>query len=268
MRENRRPSDTASACASVVLPTPGTSSISRWPPASRQATQSSICGAFADDDRANLVDEPRELRALTAGIHARHHNRKHRSEPPMATAFYSHPDCRLHDMGAGHPECPQRLDAIHDHLLATGLDIALDCRDAPLATLEQTRARAHASRYVAELQDLLRAGARRAASTRASTPTPSSAPAPGAPRCARPAPRWRPPTRCSTARSRTPSARCARPATTPRATRRWASASSTTWPSRRAMRWTCAACSAWRSSTSTCTTATAPKTSSPATSAC
>ena len=43
-REKRSPSDTASACASVVLPTPGTSSISRWPPASRQAMQSSICG--------------------------------------------------------------------------------------------------------------------------------------------------------------------------------------------------------------------------------
>ena len=38
----------------------------------------------------------------------------------MSTAYYSHPECRLHDMGAGHPECPQRLDAITDHLLRTG----------------------------------------------------------------------------------------------------------------------------------------------------
>ena len=44
----------------------------------------------------------------------------------MSTAYYSHPECRLHDMGAGHPECPQRLDAIADHLRATGLDIALE----------------------------------------------------------------------------------------------------------------------------------------------
>ena len=36
----------AKACAKVVLPTPGTSSISRWPPASRQATLSRICGAL------------------------------------------------------------------------------------------------------------------------------------------------------------------------------------------------------------------------------
>ena len=35
----------------------------------------------------------------------------------MTTAFYSHPDCRGHDMGDGHPECPERLDAIDDHLL-------------------------------------------------------------------------------------------------------------------------------------------------------
>jgi acetoin utilization deacetylase AcuC-like enzyme len=72
----------------------------------------------------------------------------------MSTAFYSHPECRLHDMGAGHPECPARLDAITDHLLATGLDIALDFRDAPQATREQLE-RAHSSHHVSELHDLL-----------------------------------------------------------------------------------------------------------------
>jgi len=72
----------------------------------------------------------------------------------MSTAFYSHAECRLHDMGPGHPECPQRLDAISDHLLATGLDIALDYRDAPLATLEQIE-RAHSAGYVMQLKDLL-----------------------------------------------------------------------------------------------------------------
>jgi acetoin utilization deacetylase AcuC-like enzyme len=72
----------------------------------------------------------------------------------MSTAIYSHPDCRLHDMGSGHPECPQRLDAILDYLLATGLEAALDVRTAPLAKLESL-ARAHESHYVVELQDLL-----------------------------------------------------------------------------------------------------------------
>jgi acetoin utilization deacetylase AcuC-like enzyme len=72
----------------------------------------------------------------------------------MSTAFYSHAECRLHDMGPGHPECPQRLDAISDHLLATGLDVALDFREAPEATLEQIE-RAHSAGYVLQLQDLL-----------------------------------------------------------------------------------------------------------------
>jgi acetoin utilization deacetylase AcuC-like enzyme len=72
----------------------------------------------------------------------------------MSTVFYSHPDCRLHDMGAGHPECPARLDAISDHLLATGLDIALHFKEAPKATLAQIE-RAHSTHYATEIQDLL-----------------------------------------------------------------------------------------------------------------
>jgi len=72
----------------------------------------------------------------------------------MTTAFYSHAECRAHDMGRGHPECPQRLDAIHDHLLATGLITALDMRDAPLANLEHVE-RAHTAGFVAELQAAL-----------------------------------------------------------------------------------------------------------------
>src|SRR5215212_3240381 len=72
----------------------------------------------------------------------------------MPTAFYTHSDCRLHDMGRGHPECPQRLDAITDHLRATGLDVALEMRDAPLADLRDV-ALAHGSGYVAELRDLM-----------------------------------------------------------------------------------------------------------------
>jgi acetoin utilization deacetylase AcuC-like enzyme len=72
----------------------------------------------------------------------------------MNTVFYSHPACRRHDMGAGHPECPARLDAISDHLLVTGLDIALHFRDAPEATVEQIE-RAHSAHYVTEILDLL-----------------------------------------------------------------------------------------------------------------
>ena len=57
-------------------------------------------------------------------------------------------------MGAGHPECPQRLDAITDHLKATGLDIALDFHDAPQVTVAQLE-RAHSANYVTEIEDLL-----------------------------------------------------------------------------------------------------------------
>lgn len=74
----------------------------------------------------------------------------------MTTAFYSHPDCRGHDMGRGHPECPQRLDAIDDYLLATGLDIAIERREAPLVDMADV-AHAHASGYVGELRDALQA---------------------------------------------------------------------------------------------------------------
>jgi acetoin utilization deacetylase AcuC-like enzyme len=72
----------------------------------------------------------------------------------MSTAFYTHSDCRLHEMGHGHPECPQRLDAIADHLRATGLDIALDHRDAPMVDLQDVEL-AHTAGYVAELTNLL-----------------------------------------------------------------------------------------------------------------
>ncbi|MES2227247.1 MAG: histone deacetylase family protein [Pseudomonadota bacterium] len=72
----------------------------------------------------------------------------------MTTAFYSHPDCRGHDMGRGHPECPQRLAAIDDHLLATGLDLALERIEAPLVDLRDV-AHAHTSGYIAELRDAL-----------------------------------------------------------------------------------------------------------------
>lgn len=69
----------------------------------------------------------------------------------MTLAYYSHADCRAHFMGRGHPECPERLDAINDHLIATGLMNALDVRDPPLASDEQLE-RAHAGVHVRELR--------------------------------------------------------------------------------------------------------------------
>lgn len=72
----------------------------------------------------------------------------------MTTAYFSHSDCRRHDMGAGHPECPQRLDAIEDHLLATGLDVALTRFDPPLAAHSDLML-AHSEGYLRELEEFM-----------------------------------------------------------------------------------------------------------------
>jgi acetoin utilization deacetylase AcuC-like enzyme len=70
----------------------------------------------------------------------------------MTIALFTHPECRLHDMGRGHPECAQRLDAIADHLRATGLDMALSFHDAPLATHADLLL-AHTEGYLSELDE-------------------------------------------------------------------------------------------------------------------
>ena len=44
----------------------------------------------------------------------------------MTTGFFSHDDYTQHNMGKGHPECPERLSAIISYLDQTGLDQVLD----------------------------------------------------------------------------------------------------------------------------------------------
>ncbi|RZL95305.1 MAG: histone deacetylase family protein [Variovorax sp.] len=68
----------------------------------------------------------------------------------MLAAYITHADCARHEMGADHPECPERLAAIHDQLLITGLADYLTPYDAPLATEEQL-GRAHSAAYVREI---------------------------------------------------------------------------------------------------------------------
>ncbi|MGD8940766.1 MAG: histone deacetylase family protein [Gammaproteobacteria bacterium] len=65
----------------------------------------------------------------------------------MTIALISHPECEQHNMGAGHPERPERLGAINDRLIASGLGILLHHYDAPLATREQLL-RVHDAKYV------------------------------------------------------------------------------------------------------------------------
>jgi acetoin utilization deacetylase AcuC-like enzyme len=68
----------------------------------------------------------------------------------LLSAYITHTDCARHDMGPHHPECPERLGAINDHLLVKGLLDYMIPYDAPLATEEQL-GRAHTSLYVREI---------------------------------------------------------------------------------------------------------------------
>ena len=69
------------------------------------------------------------------------------------TGFFTHPACRQHDMGAGHPECPQRLDAIADRLLSSGILDVLDQRTAPAAPITDLEL-AHGRMHIASLRGL------------------------------------------------------------------------------------------------------------------
>ena len=65
----------------------------------------------------------------------------------VQTAYISHPLCLKHDMGAQHPECPARIHAIEDQLIASGLFGYLQQHEAPEATREQLL-RVHDAAYV------------------------------------------------------------------------------------------------------------------------
>jgi acetoin utilization deacetylase AcuC-like enzyme len=69
------------------------------------------------------------------------------------TGYFTHPDCRRHEMGAGHPECPERLDAIEDRLLVSGVGLGLDRRVAPEASLGDIEL-AHTRMHVAAMRGL------------------------------------------------------------------------------------------------------------------
>jgi acetoin utilization deacetylase AcuC-like enzyme len=69
----------------------------------------------------------------------------------LATAFITHPSSLRHEMGPDHPECPERLSAIYDHLLMRGLIDLMPPYEAPRATREQV-GRVHDALYIAELE--------------------------------------------------------------------------------------------------------------------
>ena len=68
-------------------------------------------------------------------------------------ALISHPTCHDHDAGPLHPDTAQRLDAINNQLIASGLDFVLRRYDAPSVTREQLE-RVHDAGYLDRIEDL------------------------------------------------------------------------------------------------------------------
>ena len=69
----------------------------------------------------------------------------------LHTGFFTHRACNAHEMGSWHPESPERLAAIHDHLISTGIAPHLEHYDAPVAS-EEALARAHDAEYIDRLK--------------------------------------------------------------------------------------------------------------------
>src|SRR3977135_4290420 len=68
-----------------------------------------------------------------------------------------HPACRLHDPGAGHPERPERIDAVLGALRAPDLAGGVRGQGARPATGEQLE-RVHPAQYLKALEALAHAG--------------------------------------------------------------------------------------------------------------
>lgn len=69
----------------------------------------------------------------------------------MTTAFITHPDCLLHEMGNYHPESPQRLTAIEDALKEAKVYDYLKIYEAPNVTRAQLEL-VHAKEYIEFLE--------------------------------------------------------------------------------------------------------------------
>jgi acetoin utilization deacetylase AcuC-like enzyme len=147
------------------------------------------------------------------------------------TGYFFHADCSLHEMGYGHPECPQRLEAIEQCLEKSGMAAELLRREAPPASIADLEL-AHGRMHIAALRGLtdgLREEMLAGGPTHAQIDPDTSI----------------------------------NIHTWNAALHAAGAAFSTTWRWRRAMRWSATALKGWRSSTSTCTTAMARKTSLP-----
>lgn len=70
----------------------------------------------------------------------------------METLYITHPACRLHEMGNWHPESPQRLDAINDQLVASGVMNFVVQRQAQPAS-DADILRVHGKEHLAYLRE-------------------------------------------------------------------------------------------------------------------
>jgi len=68
----------------------------------------------------------------------------------MLSAYITHPSSLLHEMGPDHPECPARVSAINDYLVAQGLLDFMLPYTAPAATQAQVE-RVHSRLHIAQL---------------------------------------------------------------------------------------------------------------------
>ncbi|MCG5077560.1 histone deacetylase family protein [Paraburkholderia tagetis] len=72
----------------------------------------------------------------------------------MTTGFFSHPDCLLHEMGEWHPECPARLQAIEDQLIAGRIDALIERDDSAPLVEEAALLRVHTQAHIDYLRQL------------------------------------------------------------------------------------------------------------------
>lgn len=70
----------------------------------------------------------------------------------MSTAYLFHPACISHGMGPNHPERPDRVHAIDEHLVASGLIDSLQRITPPSASIEEL-ARVHGLGYIESLYE-------------------------------------------------------------------------------------------------------------------
>ena len=67
--------------------------------------------------------------------------------------FYTHPDFEAHEMGPGHPECPERLSSILRYLEKTQLIKQLQVTAPPLAAVEDFKL-AHDATHIDRLEEI------------------------------------------------------------------------------------------------------------------